>query len=178
MHAVLNYTHVYCKSLEKNSWFGPQCVYSLCFLIESVLMLKQPLKAIIFGKSVCLQNSNHSLAVIPSFPLNNMWHTACCLCLSDKETKTTSGTRRQPIKDNTLIKVKPPFLNLCVVSSSMKETFKLLTWFHFSNCNAQSDNKSSSISQNLKRLQKREMWKQNVKGDLCIRTQVSLLPSH
>lgn len=32
-------------------------------------------------------------SIISSFPPSNMWHAACCLCPSDKSTKTTSGIR-------------------------------------------------------------------------------------
>ena len=71
MQTAMNYTHTHpCRKTTDSGLSVCVCVcVSLCVpLIEGAVMLKQLLKAIILGKSFCLQNSNHSLPVSPSFP--------------------------------------------------------------------------------------------------------------
>lgn len=62
------HTYKYCKSLHKKTADSGLSVCVCVPLIVGAVMPVQPLKAIILGKSVCLQNSDHSLPVIPSFP--------------------------------------------------------------------------------------------------------------
>lgn len=68
MHTAMNYTHTNivnpCRKTADSGLSVCVCVP----LIVGAVMPVQPLKAIILGKSVCLQNSDHSLPVIPSFP--------------------------------------------------------------------------------------------------------------
>lgn len=68
MHTAMNYTHTNivnpCRKTADSGLSVCVCVP----LIVGAVMPMQPLKAIILGKSVCLQNSDHSLPVIPSFP--------------------------------------------------------------------------------------------------------------